>query len=587
MTTQPPQLDDRSSAGAYLTEARALFMLIASSLLVYANSLGGEFVFDDKKQILRNVRIHSWANLLNAFTTDVWDFQHEYITSSMGSAYYRPFFTIYLTAGYKLLGLWAPGWHLINVAAHAAATVMVFYLLRQVTGKLNVAFAVALIFGVHSAHVESVAWVAAIPDPMMALFYVPALIWYDRFRMEKHRKHLWLSVLFFAFAVLSKETAMSLPVLLVCWEVARGQWRTKQGFLNSVVLLVPYGIVGVLYLAARMAVLGSISWKHPAMLSVPDHLIWMSVPYAVVGYLFHLVAPFDLSIIYGTSFVSGASDPRFYIPLAVLAVLAALALVFRRRLDREAWLALAFVIVPLLPVLNLKALHQEYIVQDRYLYLSVVGFAWLLAILCMRSRRIKPLLPIGLALLAVVFGAGTIRQNRVWRDSVSLWQQAVRHAPQFWTTHYNLGSAYMDERDYVTALKEFETALQLYPTPMIYNNMALAQSALGRKGDAEKSLNAALALDPALHEARNNLGTLFFERGDYASARKQFAISVLAEPMALDARFNLARTMAVMGDHTAAIREYQVLLAKRPADAEARQLLEQSLQAVALTRSTN
>ena len=387
----------------------------------------------------------------------------------MASAYYRPFFTIYLTVGYKLFGLWEPGWHLINVVAHAAATVCVFYLLRQITGKINVALAVALVFGVHSAHVESIAWIAAIPDPMMVVFYVPSLIWYDRFRTQQHKKHLWLSVLFFAFAVLSKETAMSLPVLLVCWEVLRGQWRTRQGFLNSVMLLVPYGIVGMLYLAARVAVLGTVSWKHPAMLNIPDHLIWMSIPYALVGYLFHLVAPFDLSIIYGTSFVSGAGDPRFYIPLLALVMLAALALIFRRRLNRDAWLALAFIIVPLLPVLNLKALHQEYLLQDRYLYLSVVGFAWLLATLSMQVRRARPLLPISLALLVVVFGAGTIWQNRVWRDSVSLWQQAVKHAPQFWSTHYNLGSAYLDRRDYVTALSEFETALK----PVSYTHLTL------------------------------------------------------------------------------------------------------------------
>jgi tetratricopeptide (TPR) repeat protein len=416
---------------------------------------------------------------------------------------------------------------------------------------------------------------------------VPALIWYDRFRAEGSRKHLALSVLFYAFAVLSKETAMALPLMIAAWELLRGRWRTLRGLLDSALMFVPYGVVSAAYLGARVAVLGSVSWKHPAMLGVPDHLIWMTVPFALVGYLRHLLVPYNLSIVYGTSFVGGASDPRFYVPALILAALAALVLVFRRHLTRDAWLALAFMICPLLPVLNLKALHQEYVIQDRYLYLPVLGFAWLVVSLAAQARRARAYLPAALAALAVALGVSTIVQNRVWRDSISLWHNAVRHAPDFWTTHYNLGTAYMDARDYERAVGEFNTSLAIHPTDRAYNNLAMTQVRLGDKAAAERNLLAAVALAPYAHEARNNLGTLLYDRGDYRAARAQFQMAVAVEPTSAEARFNLARASAALGDHAAAVSEYQAVLAKNPADTEARQLLEASRQALAQHRANS
>src|SRR5258707_15810076 len=113
-TTPAPQ--SRASLLAsldFLTTSRALFLIVAATVLVYSNSLGGQFVFDDTKQILGNPTIHSWANAVHAFSRDVWDFQRSTFTSDIPLPYYRPFFTIYLTAGYHIFGLCDPGCHLL------------------------------------------------------------------------------------------------------------------------------------------------------------------------------------------------------------------------------------------------------------------------------------------------------------------------------------------------------------------------------------------------------------------------------------------------------------------------------------------
>jgi Flp pilus assembly protein TadD len=572
----PVAPDAHGAAGAPLAfgEGRVVFLLVAVSALVYANSLGGEFLFDDTEQIVNNEQIHSWWNLVRAFTSDVWSFTSGKVTNVVPPPYYRPLFTVYFTVGYKLFGLWEPGWHLLNLLVHTGATLLVYRVLRRMSGSAAVAGFAALLFGVHPAHVESVSWVSGIPDPLAALFYLPALLWYVRHRQEgRGGRWLALSIAFFALSLLCKETAIVLPAVLAAWELARGGGG---GFTararDAATRVAPYVVVAALYLPLRYAVLGKFGWKHPFMTDVPDWAIWMTVPQVVVRYLQHLAAPFDLSLYYGTSFVRGASDAGFVAPALVLLALGSLLLLFRRRLSARTWVALVLLFAPLLPVLNLKVFHQEYIVQDRYLYLPSVGFCYLVALLLARlaERRRGAALALG-ALLLVGYGAGTILQNRVWHDGVALWSRAVAHAPDVAPPHYNLGIAHARHGNHAAAREEFLTAARLDPNvAAVHNNLALAQDRLGDEAAAIASLERALALNPELHEARNNLGTILFRRGDLGRAREQFERARRGDPSNASVRFNLARTLAAAGDHAAAVPLYEGVLAAVPNDSEAR-----------------
>ncbi|MCM3870763.1 MAG: tetratricopeptide repeat protein [Pyrinomonadaceae bacterium] len=562
------------SLNEVLTERRALFLIVTSTVLVYANSLNGAFVFDDTKQIVGNPALRTWGNILRAFTSDVWSFQRGTLTADIPPPYYRPLFTAYLTLNYQLFGLWEPGWHLMSLFVHAAASVAVYFLLRRLSGDHLIATLAALIFGLHPAHVESVSWISGIPDPLSALFYIPSLLWYVRYREEGGRKWLAASLVAYGLTALCKETPLALPLVLCVWELARPQ--IKQGLASRLkgiaLLMVPYAVVATAYLALRFSVLGRISWKHPFMASVPDSAIWMTVPYVFVSYVQHLIAPFYLSLIYGTSFITKASDPRFFVSVGFLLALGYLLWTYRNKLNAQMWTALALIVAPLLPVLNLKIFHYEYIIQDRYLYLPSIGFCYLIAILILRlARKRAPLAAAVSVALLLAFGASTILQNRVWNSSVGLWQRAVYYSPTSWSTHYNLGLAYIGVKQHQAAQTELLEARRLNPKQAtIYNNLALAQAGLGDVDGAIANLKAALALDPDSIEAHNNLGAFLYDKGDYSGARREFLTVIHRDPASGSARFNLARTLAAMGDHAAAIREYEVLLAQEPNDVAAR-----------------
>ena len=571
-----PDAPEASGAGLVFGEGRVVFLLVAVSVLVYANSLGGEFLFDDTEQIVNNEQIRSWSNVLHAFTSDVWSFTSGKVTTVVPPPYYRPLFTVYFTFGYKLFGLWEPGWHLLNLLVHTAATVLVYRVLRRMNAGYAVAGFAALLFGVHPAHVESVSWISGIPDPLAALFYLPALLWYVRHRQEeagRGGRWLALSIAFFALSLLCKETAIVLPAVLVAWELAHGGgggWAAR--VRGAATRVAPYVAVAVLYLPLRYAVLGKFGWKHPFVTNVPDWAIWMTVPMVVVRYLQHLVAPFDLSLYYGPSFVKGAGDTNFVLPAVVLLALAALLWLCRRRLGARGWVALVMLFAPLLPVLNLKVFHQEYILQDRYLYLPSVGFCYLAGLLLVRLAERRRTLALALgALLLAGYGAGTILQNRVWHDGVALWGRAVGHAPALAVPHYNLGIAHARHGDHAAAREEFLAAARLDPkVAAVHNNLALAQDKLGDEAGAIASLERALALNPQLHEARNNLGTILFRRGDLGRAREQFEQALRGDPANASVRFNLARVLAASGEHAAAVPLFEGLLAAGPGDSEAR-----------------
>ncbi|HEV2762964.1 MAG TPA: hypothetical protein VGV38_08215, partial [Pyrinomonadaceae bacterium] len=231
-----------------LTEGKLLFFVVASAVLVYANSLSGEFLFDDTKQIVGNPTLDSWGNIWRAFVGAVWDFQRDTGTNEIPPPYYRPFFTVYLILGYKLFGLWPAGWHLLSVAAHAGATALVYFFLKRLSGSRAVSATAALMFGLHPTHTESVSWISGIPDPLMALFFLPALIWYERFRAGDGRRYFVWSVAAFAVAVFCKETALALPVFVAFREVFFGDGRFVERVRRTALRLVPYAAVSALYL---------------------------------------------------------------------------------------------------------------------------------------------------------------------------------------------------------------------------------------------------------------------------------------------------------------------------------------------------
>lgn len=550
-------------------DRKSYVFLVLACLAAYANSLSGDFLFDDTLQIVGNPALHSWQNLINAFTTDVWAFERGTGSENIPPPYYRPFFTIYLTVGYQLFGLWQQGWHLMNLAVHVAATVLAYRLFLNLSdGNTRLSFVAALLFALIPVHVESISWISGIPDPLAALFYIPAIIFYIRWRGGGDKKFLIYSLISFFGALLCKETPIVLPFVLFIWEITFNRKKEFAEFYalkQVLIFLVPI----IIYLTMRFSVLGKVSWKHPLSTQTPTEYIYATIPFVIVSYLKNLLLPFNLSLIYATRFVAALGDSILWIPLLILFGLIALLYYFRHKLTPLMWMAIGLIFIPLVPILNLQVFHYDYIVQDRYLYLPSIGFVLLASCLLEKlwtsEKKAYQQAAMGFAIiLCLAYLTGTVLHNRVWNSEVNLWTRAAAFKPDSWAVNYNRGLALLQEKNYEAALADFDKSLSFASfdrrDDLIYINRGLAQQALGRKDAAKQDFMKALQVAPKSLEAIVNLGAVLFDEGNYAAAEMQFKKALELKPSDASANYNLAKTLAKLGRHKEAMGFYEGLL---------------------------
>ncbi len=292
----------------------AISLILLATFLVYSNTLGFKFVYDDRGQILANVQVHAWRYLPHYFFERVWSFAYPGIRGN----YYRPLFLLFLLLNYKIFGPYAAGWHLVSVAAHMGVTVLVYLLARRLTGDEGTALIAALIFGLHPVHIESVAWISGITDPLLALFLLPAFLCYLNAREQAAHRRSWLagSLALYGLAMLSKETALILPILIFTfewlWQDAPGPSGLRLVFertRTAAARIIPFLLLTFVYLAVRWHVLEGLGHT---MVPLGVWTIIFTWPHLLMFYLCHLIWPFNLSVFYNVPYVRMPGLGAFY-----------------------------------------------------------------------------------------------------------------------------------------------------------------------------------------------------------------------------------------------------------------------------------
>ena len=156
-----------------MTSGRAAALIVAATLLVYANALGNAFLWDDHFLVVGNTAIKHWANVATIFV-------HPLFPDAIGSRYYRPLQTLTYLLDYQLWGLRPWGFHLTNMLLHAGTAVLLYRLGLVVLRDARAALAGALLFAVHPIHTEAVTYVSGRSDPLAAFLMLAAALWFVR-----------------------------------------------------------------------------------------------------------------------------------------------------------------------------------------------------------------------------------------------------------------------------------------------------------------------------------------------------------------------------------------------------------------------
>lgn len=575
-----------------LSPARTIILICLFSFLAYANSLGGEFVFDDTDQIVENQNIRSWDNLAKAFTTHVWAFRERpgTLNAPPPLPYYRPLFTVMLTAEYHLFGLSPQGWHLVSLLLHVFCAAGVFYVILRLSGRNLVALLASLLFAVHPVHAESVSWISGMTDPLFGVFFLASFCLYLKARSpgergRANRRTFVLSLAMFVLATFAKETALSLVLLVFGYELIETPREKTERLITAAKRALPYAAAALIYLVPRYLVLGELMWTNPQAPDRPLSYTLLTLPFVICSYVAHLLWPINLSVTYNTHFVTSVMSPRFWAPAAALGLALAALLFYRKRFGREVWQALLLVFVPLLPVLNLgQVSREEYLVFDHYLYLPAAGLGYLVALGVFKAGAFESKVsqtqvagPGRPAFAAAAFfmmtlglTAAAARENRPWADSYSLWSNVARVRPSYWAAHYNSGLALLDAKRFEEACAPLERATALKPDePNVLDALGRSYDGKGEISSAVMSFKRAIDLNPEMFESYNNLGAVYFKNKDYALAEANFAAALRLKPEASASRFNLGLCYARQGRYSDAMRELERVVQAAPDDAEA------------------
>ncbi len=575
-----------------------LSLALLLTLVAYRGSLSYQFVYDDHGQILGNSALHSWRFAPHYFTQNVW----ESVTPGVISNYYRPFFLLWLRLNHALFGLRPWGWHLTSVLAHLGVTLSVYFLAVTLIGDRLTAAVAGLVFGLHPVHVEPVVWISGVTEPLLAILFIPCFVCNLKARKGGSRSRVWLalSLLLYLGAMLAKETAVVLPGLILLYEWLywhperehRSPAPQRQRIGNAVRCALPYLALTPPYLALRATALRAL---HHTITALPLSTVIFTAPALVWFYLKRLVWPVGMSAWYNIPYVQTPGRFNFALPAAGVAGVALILWGWARSCSvaahgssrgskaRAIVFATAWLLLPILPVLDASLLPRGDFVHDRYLYLPSAGFAMIAALawssLKVRGakRYVKPAIQFSLAGVAtLLFVWGIRRESIVWSTDLLLYQRGLINFPHSSMLRTRLGISFAEEGHYDEAMRILQEVTRSDPHQWEANyNLGLLYYRFGRLEEAEACFKRATAILANEPRAFLYLGLTQLKLGRVEEAAASIYQSARINPNVNGVHFARGIVLKLQGDLRGALAEFNQELALNPEQQAAREQIEE------------
>ncbi|MEM8932441.1 MAG: tetratricopeptide repeat protein, partial [Acidobacteriota bacterium] len=467
----------------------------------------------------------------------------------------------------ELFGLDARWHHLVNVLWHLANALLLFGLLRSMTGATWRSLLVAALFAVHPLRVESVTWVAERKDVLSTCLALLTVIAYRRWIDRRKPADYALVAVLFASALMAKAMVVTLPcalLLLDLWPLRRLDPSDPRSWIRPVVEKVPL-----------LAMASAVSWatvgaQGTAMTASGDvsfgHRL-ANAATATVGYVEHTLWPSGLAVFY--PYPSSIPTSQWVISAVVLAGLTVIAAMAWRRAPwwTTGWLWFLGTLVPVIGLLRVG----EQAMADRYTYWPSIGLtwaivwsldAWLDGRFGAQGRRAGA--AVGLIVVGLLSSA-TRAQVEHWRDSETLWRRALAVTTDNELAHTNLAEVLRTAGRPAEAIEHYRAAMAIRPDlALVHAGLAHALRATGDVDGAIESIRSAVSIDRDDLRFRHLLAAALAERGQHDEAATAYRELLDRQPDAVVAYLGLGDLAVRQGDWATAIVHYRAAVDGAP-----------------------
>ncbi|MEN9847361.1 MAG: hypothetical protein RL368_101 [Pseudomonadota bacterium] len=557
-------------------------LLFLISFFIYYPSLEYDFLSWDTRAYLMDVpmiRAITWANL-------------QEMMSSFYMGNWHPLTWFSYALDYAIFGLNPWGFHLTNILWHSANTVLFFILSirilnlqgvrEQISIKLSeqqvfwIAALAAFWFGIHPQHIESVVWIAERKDVLSLFFSLLTIFTYLNYVETRCGRDYFISLLCFYLALMAKPMAVTLPVILLLFDIYPlhrtlfTQSLKRESLIKLGLEKIPF------FLGSAVSAFLTLMAQHHAefiasLVQVSLELRLINACNSLLFYLSKFLLPLGLSPLYPLD-LNLIKNPAAYVSVTATVLITILSIYAWRKRQFYGLVIWLFYVISLLPVLGLIQVGSQ-AAADRYAYFPSLAFYLLVSILCglglfHAQKRLQWLTGVGILLVSIGFSAMTLKQSEIWRNDLVFWTYAHHFSPSNSGIQASLGKVYLKmgnkaktlelweclsppsladqftEQDYRQAIQNLEQAVSQENTGLTLYNLAQCYSYTGKIEPALKIFQHLLSqanADIPQDVLYFRVGKLYVIQGKVEEARLALERVLVLDPQAEPARDLLKR----------------------------------------------
>jgi len=573
-------------------------LLGTATLAVYEQVRHNDFVnYDDYDYVTGNQHVQNGLNLKGI----VWAF------SKITSANWHPLTVMSHMLDCQLFGL-NPKWHhLVNLLFHTINTLLLFWVLKDMTGALWRSAFVAGLFALHPLHVESVAWIAERKDVLSTMFWMLTMAGYVRYVRLGGAKWYMVTLLAFALGLLAKPMLVTLPFVLLLldyWPLKRLTYYPLSAIRYPLIEKLPFFALS----AALSIITFIVQHSSGAVMRIgalPLCIRIANTPVSYVRYILKMFWPAKLAVLYPYEDIRLS----YWVAIAAGLLLLVVSILVVRLASKHRYLPVGWFwyLGTLVPVIGLAQAGVQAL-ADRYTYIPLTGLfiivAWSLPELLAGRRHRDIVLGVSAAAVLLVLSICTYLQLRHWRNSITLFTRALTVTNNSYLAHNSLGFALQSQGKIDEAMAHYRRALDIFPMYelALYNagfvlhlkgkpdeaagyyrkalsakpdyadahySLGLILKVQGRPDEAISHLRQAIKFKPDYAEAYNELAGISLGRGKFDEAVDYYRQAIGVKPDYAQAYYNLGNAFVSQGKFKEAAECFQQALRIKPDYAEA------------------